>query len=599
MKKLSIIIPYYKTLEYTKKLFETLTPQLNDNVEVILIDDGCNEKELDNLKAKVIHLDKPSGNASKPRNIGLDNATGEYIVFIDSDDNISDDYIETILNKTKEEWDYCFISWDYSKGKVIIENEPPIWNTCVWNCVYKKKLIENSRFDLNKNIGEDEDFNKRVRKGIKANITKILYHYTIGRNDSLTNLFSKGAIDRENIKCGLLVYQKFISKIGGIETFLYNFFKLLHEHYDILFVYKDADKEQLRRYKHYVKCIKYAGQKFTCDKYLCVSNQDNIADNVNSLSGEYLDMIHADFTAMNWKYKSHPKTTKHIAVSNIAKKSIEMQDNKPCVVIYNVLDLEEPRKPLMIMSAQRVSVEKGENEMKLFASRLSERNIPFIWINFTDNKVGEEQGILYKKCVLNIQDYFSAFDYFASFSRTESYGYSLVQAMSYGLPLIVRDIPVLDELNFKDNINGYKINYDMSNIDEVIDKLSNKPKFKYDKLDNFKDWIKELGKLNKYNEYEEEKEMKTKVEVLIDNFTYGKYWEIKPTLVRANPNRAKDNYLYKGDTFICDESEAKYLSGENANNIVAVKILETIKEEPLDNKKIEKEPKKNQKGKKK
>ena len=93
MKKLSIIIPYYKTLEYTKKLFAVLEPQLTPQVEVILIDDGCNETELDNLKAKVIHLDKPSGNASHPRNVGLDNAKGEYIAFIDSDDLITNNYI--------------------------------------------------------------------------------------------------------------------------------------------------------------------------------------------------------------------------------------------------------------------------------------------------------------------------------------------------------------------------------------------------------------------------------------------------------------------------------------------------------------------------
>lgn len=52
---LSIIIPYYNTLQETKELFKILEPQLNDKVEVLLIDDGCNEKELDKLKARVIH----------------------------------------------------------------------------------------------------------------------------------------------------------------------------------------------------------------------------------------------------------------------------------------------------------------------------------------------------------------------------------------------------------------------------------------------------------------------------------------------------------------------------------------------------------------
>ena len=102
------------------------------------------------------------------------------------------------------------------------------------------------------------------------------------------------------------------------------------------------------------------------------------------------------------------------------------------------------------MSAQRFSIEKGESEMKAFSRRCSERGIPVIWVCFTDNKTGEEDGILFKKPVLDIENYYGGFDYFASFSRTESYGYSMVEAMSYGLPLLVRDITVLDELGFVD-----------------------------------------------------------------------------------------------------------------------------------------------------
>lgn len=574
MKKLSIIIPYYKTLKYTKKLFEKLEPQLTNEVEVILVDDGCNEKELDKLKAKVIHLPIPSGNASKPRNVGLDNAKGEYIAFIDSDDNIEDDYIKTIIESTKKNWDYCYISWDWKNEKIIINDEPPKWNTCVWNCIYKRKLIGNARFDCNKNIAEDEDFNKKVRRGKKHNILKVLYHYNAGREGSLTTRFSKGEISRENIKCGLLVYQKYISKIGGIESFLYNFFKSLHKYYDIIFVYKDGDEEQLKRYKKYVKCIKYNNQKFMCDKYLCVSNQDNIADNVISFSGEYYDMIHADFTAMNWKYKTHKKTTKHIAVSNVAKKSIELQDDRPCVVIYNLLEMEEVKKPLMIMSAQRLSVEKGEEEAKLFARKLKEKKIPFIWLCFTDNKNGEEDGIIFKQCVLDIENYFGGFDYFASFSRTESYGYSIVQAMSYGLPLIVRDIPVLDELEFKDGVHGYKINYDMSNIDEVIDKLTKKPKCIYNKLDDHNDWLKELGELNKYNNYEEERDMKVKV------IATKKFEGIK--------DAERNVYPKAGDEWVTTKERAEFLQSKGVIEIIEeIQPEKKIEVEEIKEKKIE------------
>lgn len=188
--KISIITPYYKTLEQIKELAKVLEPQLTNQIEWIIIDDGCNELQLDNLKAKVIHLEQNSGGASVPRNIGLDNAQGEYICFIDSDDLVSKNYIEKILEKTKEEWDYCYISWQQGKYVCLIENEPPGWNCCIWNCIYKKELIGEERFRPDLILAEDYDFNKRVRKGKKANITEILYTYSNNPN-SLTKKNSK------------------------------------------------------------------------------------------------------------------------------------------------------------------------------------------------------------------------------------------------------------------------------------------------------------------------------------------------------------------------------------------------------------------------
>ena len=77
--------------------------------------------------------------------------------------------------------------------------------------------------------------------------------------------------------------------------------------------------------------------------------------------------------------------------------------------------------------------------------------------------------------------------------------------MLFRSPLIVRDIPILDELGFIDGKTGYKLNHDMSNIDEVINKLSNRPKFTYKKLDSVQAWLDELGPLNKYNDYSGQK----------------------------------------------------------------------------------------------
>lgn len=187
--KLSIIIPYYNALPYIKKLMNMLEPQLTDEIEVIIVDDGCNEYELDKFKAKVIHLENNSGGASVPRNVGLDNARGEYVAFIDSDDLVSADYIYQIMNKINNEtFDYCYLSWYSDAFKVIIEDNPPDWNCCVWNCVYKRDLIGDERFKPELVIAEDYDFNVRVRKGIHTSITDIIYYY----NNTPNSLMKRG-----------------------------------------------------------------------------------------------------------------------------------------------------------------------------------------------------------------------------------------------------------------------------------------------------------------------------------------------------------------------------------------------------------------------
>ena len=187
--KLSIIIPYYNALPYIKKLMNMLEPQLTNEIEVIIVDDGCNEYELDKFKAKVIHLENNSGGASVPRNVGLDNDRGEYVAFIDSDDLVSADYIYQIMNKINNEtFDYCYLSWYSDAFKVIIEDNPPVWNCCVWNCVYKRDLIGDERFKPELVIAEDYDFNVRVRKGIHTSITDIIYYY----NNTPNSLMKRG-----------------------------------------------------------------------------------------------------------------------------------------------------------------------------------------------------------------------------------------------------------------------------------------------------------------------------------------------------------------------------------------------------------------------
>ncbi len=205
---LSIIIPYYNAQKYTDELLNVLNPQITEDVEVILIDDGS--KIPFKNKYKWLHvIRQDNGGTSAARNTGLDNATGDYIAFIDADDMVSEDYIAQIIKKIKaESFDYCYLSWKTLPGGwqcnvrlKTIEDKFPSFNLCVWNRVYKRSMIGNIRFNTNKLIAEDAEFIRKVKEDgkKKAFISKHLYFYRSTTPDSLTKKFAKGELNTRRI----------------------------------------------------------------------------------------------------------------------------------------------------------------------------------------------------------------------------------------------------------------------------------------------------------------------------------------------------------------------------------------------------------------
>lgn len=108
MKKISLIIPIYNTVELLPKCLDSAINQTYKNIEFLCIDDGStdgSEKILDQYakkdnRLKVVH--KINGGESSARNIGLQMATGDYIGFLDCDDWIEEDMYETLINIQEE-----------------------------------------------------------------------------------------------------------------------------------------------------------------------------------------------------------------------------------------------------------------------------------------------------------------------------------------------------------------------------------------------------------------------------------------------------------------------------------------------------------------
>lgn len=181
--KLSIIIPYYETYDYTIKLLNKLVPQLNDKTEVILIDDSY-DLRLDNYKKQItiIHSKKRQG-LSKARNIGISKSKGEYIAFIDSDDIVSDDYVDVLLKAIDEhKEDVIVFDWqDLNNGNIIRHPD----NYAVWKAIYKKEITP--LFNEEMFYNEDVEFQAKLNnvKPSKFYLDKVLYFYNSNRIGSL------------------------------------------------------------------------------------------------------------------------------------------------------------------------------------------------------------------------------------------------------------------------------------------------------------------------------------------------------------------------------------------------------------------------------
>ncbi|OCG17406.1 hypothetical protein A9G09_00015 [Gilliamella sp. wkB292] len=100
---LSIIIPVYNTEKYLSKCLDSVLNQKIENIEIICVNDGSTDNSLDILKKysqidnRIKIINKKNGGMSSARNIGIDNAQGKYITFIDSDDFIEPNAYEKLL----------------------------------------------------------------------------------------------------------------------------------------------------------------------------------------------------------------------------------------------------------------------------------------------------------------------------------------------------------------------------------------------------------------------------------------------------------------------------------------------------------------------
>ncbi len=187
MDKISIIIPAYNVEKYLNQSLDSVLRQTYKNLEIIIVNDGskdstgkiANEYAKLDGRIKVIH--QPNQGLPTARNVGMEIATGKYIMFLDSDDFYEDNSCEVLYNEIKKhDADYVVgnyihttsdgIKWEkplfdvdiYDNFKLSINDFQKsffVMNSVVWNKIFKKEFIEkhNLRF-IPRTIAEDAIF---------------------------------------------------------------------------------------------------------------------------------------------------------------------------------------------------------------------------------------------------------------------------------------------------------------------------------------------------------------------------------------------------------------------------------------------------------
>ncbi len=209
---ISVIMPVYNVEKYLSRSIDSILNQTYSNIELIIVDDGSIDKSADicdeyaRKYSNIIVYHKSNGGQSSARNVALDNAKGEYIGFVDSDDWIEPEMYKTMykfaketradivqcgVRATDEKWVdvdskekelYIFESYFDVLNNLVDPNSRPVVRFEIWNKLFKRNIIGDIRFRLNQ-VYEEMYFDLMVFRNANkiVNINRVFYHYQICR----------------------------------------------------------------------------------------------------------------------------------------------------------------------------------------------------------------------------------------------------------------------------------------------------------------------------------------------------------------------------------------------------------------------------------
>ena len=184
-------------------------------------------------------------------------------------------------------------------------------------------------------------------------------------------------------------YIPFFNNIGGVESWMYYVSKLFGKNRDITVYYSSGDEKQIDRLLPLVKVKRFFNQEIDCDVAIFAFNLPDKDLLCFKAKKQRIQFIHACYSvAYNIKQlQTNPLIDRYIAVSQTAADDFYNLTGFMPEVIHNPIYFEKPKRVLRLISATRIAEDKGSiwEKMQIFAKKLIEKEIPFIWLVFTNN----------------------------------------------------------------------------------------------------------------------------------------------------------------------------------------------------------------------
>ena len=277
---ISVIVPVYNAEQYLKFCVDGLIRQTYENLEIILVDDGstdrsgemCDTYAAEDSRVLVIH--KKNGGQSEARNFGLDQASGEFIAFADSDDEVSEDYISylyQLITNCDADISVCQYRYVHRLGTVFADNGEDIvrqydakeavealcyqhdFSFATYCMLTKRELFEGIRFPVGM-IYEEMDVIPslffRAQKIVYGNGVK--YHYLQRTGSTVRAEFSPRKMDYVKNTCKMM--EHIVQQSPDLEAAALSRFLWANLHVYVQMTDRSTElyrevKENIRRYR--------------------------------------------------------------------------------------------------------------------------------------------------------------------------------------------------------------------------------------------------------------------------------------------------------------------------------------------------------------